>query len=539
MNTNASATWEQKQKEREKALRRMKKGKSKNFDRFFSKRIHTVILIVAVALPLIASGAYFYRQYAKESALEVAGNIINVKAGGDFQAALNRAKSGDTIVLQAGATFSGNFKLPTKAGNEFITIRSSATDAQLPPADTRIDPKKYAAVLPKLVSPTVEPVILAENAAHHYRFIAVEFGNTKGGMNNIIQIGTGEEKSIEDLPHHIEFDRVYIHGSPTMGQRRAIAANGKFIKITNSHISDIKRRGDESQAIAAWTTDGPIEIINNYLEGAGENILFGGGTSTMELTPTDCVVRSNHLNKPLNWREEGWDVKNLFEIKDGRRIRIENNLMTNNWGMAQSGTAILFTVGNDSGKEAVIEDIEFTNNIVRGSGNGVNIKGDEARGGRRLTIRNNLFADLSGKRWNSEGHFLIVTSWDTLTIENNTIINTANITNAYGNPIRNFIFRNNVIFENEYGFMGDGTSPGRTTLDKFFPRGDVSFNAIVGGDAARYHGKNMYPVSVKQLGFINSETGDYQLRPDSPLRGKGFGGKQIGADLDSKTNIGS
>ena len=34
-----------------------------------------------------------------------AGATINVSAGGDLQAALNNAHLGDTIVLQAGATF--------------------------------------------------------------------------------------------------------------------------------------------------------------------------------------------------------------------------------------------------------------------------------------------------------------------------------------------------------------------------------------------------------------------------------------------------
>jgi hypothetical protein len=534
MNTSNAKIWAQRQKEREKSLRQLNKGKPKEIVKRSYTRIYATILIAALGLSLVAFGVYFYRQRAAEPALEMSGNIITVKAGGDFQAALNRAKAGDTITLQAGAKFVGSFNLPNKAGSEFITIRTSATDAQLPPADTRIDPKKYQAVLPKLSSPTTEPVILAKDGAHHYRFIGIEFGGTKQGFYNIIQLGTGDEKQVADLPHHIEFDRVYIHSTAPEGQRRGIAANGKFVKITNSHISDIKRKGEESQAIAIWATDGPVEIVNNYLEAGAENILFGGATSLLELTPTDCIVRSNHLNKPVEWRDEGWVVKNLFEIKDGKRIRIEYNLMTNNWGMAQNGTAVLFTVREDSGKEAVIEDVEFSNNIVRGSGNAVNILGYEAGGGRRLTIRNNLFDDINGGRWNGAGYFLQATGWDTLTIENNTIINSGAITNAYGAPVRGLIFRNNVVFENEYGVKGDGTNPGKPTLDKFFPRGDVSFNAVIGGNASLYHGKNMYPVSIKQLGFVNTETGDYRLRPDSPLRGKGFGDKQIGADLDPK-----
>ncbi|MDQ3180034.1 MAG: hypothetical protein M3Q33_05895, partial [Acidobacteriota bacterium] len=462
-------------------------------------------------------------------------NTINVKAGGDFQAALNRAKAGDTILLQAGAAFSGNFNLPNKPGNEFITIRTSVRDAQIPPADKRLEPAEYAGVLPKLTSPNAEPVITAIGGAHHYRFIGVEFGATKDGVGNIVNLGTTEEKRVEDLPHHIEFDRVYIHGSPTSGQRRGIAANGRNIKISNSHISDIKRKGEESQAIAVWASDGPIEIVNNYLEAAAENILFGGAESFLKLTPTDCVIRDNFLNKPLNWREEGWVVKNLFEIKHGRRIKIDNNLMTNNWGMAQDGTAILFTTREDGGKDAVIEDIEFTNNIVRGSGNAVSVYGGEGGGGHHLTLRNNIFADINGAKWNGAGNFMKSTAWDGLVIENNTILQSGNIASAYGEPVKNFVFRNNIVFENEYGIKGDGIGSGQKAIIKFFSNGTVADNIIVSGKAALYREENFYLTSIKQIGFINAEAGDYRLQNNSPYLKKGFGGKQIGANLNSQT----
>src|SRR5438270_6528818 len=51
-----------------------------------------------------------------------AGNLITVASGGNFQAALDAANPGDTIVLQAGATFSGNFSLPFKSGSAWIVI---------------------------------------------------------------------------------------------------------------------------------------------------------------------------------------------------------------------------------------------------------------------------------------------------------------------------------------------------------------------------------------------------------------------------------
>ena len=69
------------------------------------------------------------------------GPTITVPAGGDFQAALNAAPLNSVIVLQAGATYSGNFTLPNKTGTGWIYIQSSALSS-LPAPGTRISPAK-------------------------------------------------------------------------------------------------------------------------------------------------------------------------------------------------------------------------------------------------------------------------------------------------------------------------------------------------------------------------------------------------------------
>ena len=230
---------------------------------------------------------------------------ISVPASGDFQAALNSAQAGDIITLAAGAVYKGPFLLPPNPGSDYITIRTNAADTLLPAAGVRITPD-YANVLPKLVADWTEhlPVIRTMQGSSHYRFIGVEISPTAGtSLLQLVQLGDGSETSLSELPADFVFDRCYLHGDPVVGTRRGVAMNAPGVTVMNSWLADFKVVGPDSQALASWNGPGPLTITNNYLEGAGENILLGGQDPTIpNLVPTGITIRYNHFFKPLAWR---------------------------------------------------------------------------------------------------------------------------------------------------------------------------------------------------------------------------------------------
>src|ERR1700737_2790528 len=65
-----------------------------------------------------------------------------VKAGDNLQDVLDKASCGDTLRLEAGATFTGVLHLPQKRCDDlhWIIIRTDASDTDLPPEGTRITP---------------------------------------------------------------------------------------------------------------------------------------------------------------------------------------------------------------------------------------------------------------------------------------------------------------------------------------------------------------------------------------------------------------
>src|SRR5579862_4144788 len=68
------------------------------------------------------------------------GITTRVNSGDNLQAALNNARCGDTIELEAGATFTGVFTFPNKACDDehWIIVRSSSDYSLLPPEGSRL-----------------------------------------------------------------------------------------------------------------------------------------------------------------------------------------------------------------------------------------------------------------------------------------------------------------------------------------------------------------------------------------------------------------
>src|SRR4029079_8835004 len=101
------------------------------------------------------------------------------------------------------------------------------------------------------------------------------------------------------------------------------------------------------QAIAGWNGPGPYTIENNYLQAAGEVILFGGGDPYIQnLVPSDISIRYNRVTKSTSWRGQSWVVKNLIELKNAQRVVIDSNVIENNWAAAQDGYGIVLTPRN-------------------------------------------------------------------------------------------------------------------------------------------------------------------------------------------------
>ena len=237
-------------------------------------------------------------------------------------------------------------------------------------------------------------------------------------------------------------------------------------------------------------------------------------------------------------RYEGteWAVKNLFELKNARRVLVEGNVFEHNWTHAQNGFAILFTVRNQDGGApwSAVEDVTFVNNVVRHVGGGVNVLGRDdiqpSRQTQRIAIRNNLFLDVGGP-WGGGRLFQLLDGTSSVSIDHNTALQTGSI--LFGGdhaPHTGFVFQNNIAPHNEHGITGSGTEAGTQSLARYFPLAVVRGNVIVGGNAGQYPADNVFARTLDEAGIASLATASLRTLASQPPRASA-GGRVAGADL--------
>ncbi|HEX6313836.1 MAG TPA: hypothetical protein VFZ73_03220 [Gemmatimonadaceae bacterium] len=416
----------------------------------------------------------------------VRGRTIRVNAGQNLQSALNAARRGDEVVLAAGATFTGNFTLPAKAGTAadgWIVLRGEAL-SRLPAIGTRVTPA-VATLMPTIMSPNQAPAIKTEGAASGWWLGGVEitvspsFSRTNFGLIWLGEQGR-PQTSLDDVPSDLVLDRMYIHGQTTSSVQRCVSLNSARTQITDSYITECHAKGFDTQAIWGGNGPGPYKIVNNYLAGAGENIMFGGADPTIPgLVPSDIEIRRNYFHTPITWKTT-WTKKNLLELKNASRVLIEANVFDGSWLDAQTGWAVMFKSTNQNGgcRWCRTTDVTFRRNLIKNAGGGVNI-GTENNypvdsTARRLLVSENVLDDIATLPYTGDRRgFHVLGNVADVTLERN-VLSGSNLQAAMlldamnGGAIRS-VFRDNVWAYGSYGIIASNYGNGTLALNAGSP----------------------------------------------------------------------
>jgi putative Ig domain-containing protein/IPT/TIG domain-containing protein len=468
--------------------------------------------------------------------------VTNVTSG-QLQAAINNAScnpNGTILQLPKGDVEIGNFTLPLKtcASGQWIIITTAGVT--LPSQGIRFDPSLYVGQIARITSTVVGSVIAtAPNVpVSNYWLSGIEVEQAAtAGNPEVISLGLTSQTPSQ-LPSNIIIDRCYVHGKASNSVHRAVDLNGNNVAVVDSYLSEAHIAGQDTQAILT-VSGGPMLIQNNFLEGATENVMFGGAATGSSQPPYnvfshDVTVQQNFFFKPLAWRVSDpsylgihYSVKNLYEMKGGIRVLIRDNVLENTWEDGQGGDAILFNPATQSGLNAVLQDVTFSYNVVRHTAGGFQISGrdfnlwppDPVHRSDRILIENNLLDDIS-KAHGSSGRLISISSGaNAVTFDHNTVPTLDYETLSVNNyiPETNFFFTNNIAPRAQYGIKATNDSEGNSTIRNWLsgpPAGSLSTDVLAGADCTVYPASFQCPSSMSAVGFANYNAGnggDYRL----------------------------
>jgi hypothetical protein len=533
------------------------------------------------------------------------GHVRLVKESDSLQEAIDGAGCGDTLKLSAGAVFQGIFRLPDKSCDDshWIILRTSASDESLPPEGSRLTPcyagvaslpgrPDYHCTAPRNVMARIEfagkagtgPIMFLPGA-NHYRFVGLEItrSNSEASVTALAAIKEG------GTAHHLIFDRVWLHGTAQSETRRGVAMSSMtYVGVVDSFFSDfhcVAGTGSctDSQTISAGGGDhpeGPFKIVNNFLEAAGENLIFGGRPA--KTTPADIEIRRNHLFKPMIWMQGqpgfvgGFDghpfiVKNHFELKNAQRVLFEENLLENTWGgFSQTGFSILLTPKNQQNgcpiclvTDVTIRSIKILNvGSVFQIANDLSDAGGASAGGERYSIHDVLVDGVHGKEYQGFGLFALILSigppLHDVRIEHVTVSSVPRFIISFlaTNPqkMTGFTFANNILSSDqdiEIGSAGGGPKNCAFQPDRQGPAGvfkscfeNSTFTHNIIGGGTNWPAGNIMVKDFAATGVRITHDGGISrfhlcrqkeegCKKTSPAVGAGTDGKDIGADGDA------
>lgn len=390
---------------------------------------------------------------------------VPVADGAALQTALNNALDGDEILLTAGTTYrspgGSGFSLRRRNGGVrggWVIVRTAGVTWPLGDRVGRnlnLAKIQYGGASPEF---SYALFCAVEGPQTNYwmgfRFELVEFVGVNG-QRRLISLQSDRSVATNPLPTGFVFDQVWVHpNAPTDENTFGFSVNVQEFALINSIVENIHGANTLSQESKCFgATEGSLYLLdNNYLSCASMSILIGGSNPLNPLfIASDLTFTRNHLFTPLSWQGGPWfTIKNHFELKTGRRVLFEGNVLENMWKDTfnpaqgqQAGYSINLWAADSPSETA---HVTIRNNIVRN------------------TIRALTISTRSTNPVQPDVHDILV---ENLLVEDGTLMDTGSQRQIQVGSVGNLVFRKSSFFlaPSEYCFFIYSTNTGSTGKD--------------------------------------------------------------------------
>lgn len=303
-------------------------------------------------------------------------------------------------------------------------------------------------------------------------------------MLNTLLLGNGDPNQflLETTPnaHNFVFDHSRAIGSDN-GQRAGWKCHSAGSRMFYSSIENILRTPQmaftDVQALGGYAYTKDFIAYKSLFEASTENVMFGGADAPSEdLIPQDIEFYECIFSKQEKWRQVPGSVKNIFELKNAKRVLVQDSIFRGSWADAQVGFGILLTIRNQDGSNpwATIEDVQFRRCIMRDIAHGISILGTDYTHPSSILKRVTI-DDLTIENMGPSGRTLqLISGSQYLTLRKISVKHLPSINNTImtfdGTPLHTNLVVDGCYFdEGEYGIHSPDHQLGTPTLEAYAP----------------------------------------------------------------------
>lgn len=197
-----------------------------------------------------------------------------------------------------------------------------------------------------------------------------DFNGITDGVDRVILCGHNDrtQTTLDLVPKNIRFVRTTI---PAYAGKRGIEVNCAA-EIDTATITMNGKRGQDTQGIGVANTPGPVRMHGITITGGVESVMVGGDTIKIPgVYQSDITMEDFTLTHPVDWRGQGYGIKDLLELKACVRCIFRRGTLDGSFRDAQVGWAIVVTPRNG----AIVQDVLFEDLKIRNAAGVINILG--------------------------------------------------------------------------------------------------------------------------------------------------------------------
>lgn len=270
-------------------------------------------------------------------------------------------------------------------------------------------------------------------------------------------------------------------GNP-QSQRAGIKVHARGTLILGTQIRGIVRTPTfgftDVQAIGGYAHTKGLRVSRSVFEASTECCMFGGADCPTEADiPEDIVFEECGFIKFPGWRGIPGAVKNIFELKNAKHVKVLRSFMEYSWVDAQVGFGIVLTPRNQDGANpwATIEDVEIKQVTMKHVAGAFNLLGTDythpSKRMTRVTLEDIIVEDLSSDWGGNQKTVQLVGGVDDLTLRRVTVSgkDIAICMTFDGDPCQRMRVEGCNFDEGLYGIHSPDTGLGVPTLEKYAP----------------------------------------------------------------------